>query len=220
MLSVVVLIAAQILVLGQASLFQKFFFGTNPILVVSSVMGLGLLCLYVLTNQGWYEILTTGRTPRGVLFSCVAATLLVVPTIFVDITQPFPRDMNVLLPASLMFYPTMGYVVEIVFHLLPLTILLVGIGSLFDKRHRQKLLWGAVFVVALLEPVFQVLLGYAEQPFDWKALYISIHLYIFNLLQLYVFQRFGFLHMYGFRMIYYLHWHIIWGTVRLPILFS
>jgi len=219
-LSVAVLIATHFLALGQASLFQRFFSGADPVLVVSSVMGLGVLCLCVLASQGQYEILNPGLALRGALFSSVAATFLVVPTILVDIVHPFSHDMNVLPPASLMFYPIMGYVVEIVFHLLPLTVLVVGLSSVFDKRHRPKLLWGTVFVVALLEPAFQVSLGYAEQPFDWKALYISIHLYIFNLVQLYVFQRFGFLHMYGLRMIYYLHWHIIWGTLRLPILFS
>jgi hypothetical protein len=31
--------------------------------------------------------------------------------------------------------------------------------------------------------------------------------------------RYGFLSMYAFRLVYYLHWHIVWGYLRLQLLF-
>jgi hypothetical protein len=38
-------------------------------------------------------------------------------------------------------------------------------------------------------------------------------------LQLYVFRRFDFASMYAFRLVYYAYWHILWGVIRLKVLF-
>ncbi len=220
MLSTVIMAATTILTLEQAFLFQRFFSSYNPLMVVGLTTVVGLFCLYFLNSGEWYSVHKIARAREGILFSSVVATCLVLPTILVDIAQPFPRDMNVLLPASLLFYPTMGFVVEVIFHLLPLTILLVGPGIILSGRHKPKLLWGATIIVAFVEPAFQVAFAYVGQTLDWKAFYLSVHLFIFGLVQLYVFRRYGFLQMYGFRLIYYLHWHVIWGSLRLPLLFS
>jgi hypothetical protein len=50
--------------------------------------------------------------------------------------------------------------------------------------------------------------------------YMWIHLFVFNFLQMLVFKRYDFLKMYMFRLVYYLLWHIVWGSVRLGLLFS
>lgn len=220
MLSAVIMAATAILTLEQAFLFQRFFSGFNPLMVVALTTVVGVFCLYFLNSGEWYSVHNFERAREGILFSSLVATCLVLPTILVDIAQPFSRDMNVLLPASLLFYPTMGFVAEVIFHLLPLTILLAGSGVILSGRHKSKLFWGATIIVALAEPAFQVSFAYAGQMLDWKAFYISVHLFIFGLVQLYVFRRYGFLQMYGFRLIYYLHWHVIWGSLRLPLLFS
>jgi hypothetical protein len=48
---------------------------------------------------------------------------------------------------------------------------------------------------------------------------VGVHIYVFNALQLYVFKRYDFLSMYAFRLVYYLHWHVVWGYMRLQLLF-
>ena len=43
--------------------------------------------------------------------------------------------------------------------------------------------------------------------------------FVIAVLQLYVFRRFDFASMYSFRLVYYAWWHILWGTIRLSVLF-
>ena len=38
-----------------------------------------------------------------------------------------------------------------------------------------------------------------------------------NLTLLSIFRRYGFFAMYGFRVAYYMIWHIIWGYIRLQV---
>lgn len=39
------------------------------------------------------------------------------------------------------------------------------------------------------------------------------------LLQLHVFRRFDFVSMLSLRLVYYVYWHLIWGAIRLRVLF-
>ena len=58
-----------------------------------------------------------------------------------------------------------------------------------------------------------------SEPFSWADVYTWVHVFAIALLQLYVFRRFDFTSMYVFRLIYYAYWHIIWGVLRLELLF-
>jgi hypothetical protein len=51
------------------------------------------------------------------------------------------------------------------------------------------------------------------------VVFVFFHLLTFNLVQFWLFRKFGFLVMYILRMIYYLFWHILWGIWRLDFLF-
>jgi hypothetical protein len=53
----------------------------------------------------------------------------------------------------------------------------------------------------------------------WVAAYTWIHVFVIAFLQLYVFRRFDFVSMYSFRLFYYAYWHILWGVIRLEVLF-
>ncbi|MCB9291467.1 MAG: hypothetical protein H6560_29470 [Lewinellaceae bacterium] len=44
---------------------------------------------------------------------------------------------------------------------------------------------------------------------------MSLHIFLINLIQLWLFKRYDFVSMYTFRLVYYLIWHIGWGWVRL-----
>ena len=78
-------------------------------------------------------------------------------------------------------------------------------------------MWIGIFVVAALEPTFQV--TSEEEPSSWAAAYTWAHILAFGLLQLYVFRRYDFLSLYSFRLFYYAYWHIAWGVMRLELLF-
>jgi cobalamin biosynthesis protein CobD/CbiB len=82
---------------------------------------------------------------------------------------------------------------------------------------RERVVWIGILVVAVLEPFFQVL--FEKKPFTWGAAYTWVHVFAIAFLQLYVFRRFDFVTMYAFRLIYYAYWHILWGVIRLNVLF-
>jgi hypothetical protein len=61
---------------------------------------------------------------RGVGVSAAIATLFGVWQICADLlVTRFPKDINVPSPQSWLFYPAIGYVVEVFFHALPLALL-------------------------------------------------------------------------------------------------
>lgn len=113
----------------------------------------------------------------------------------------------------------MAYVVEICFHVAPLALLLVILGRLFRTLDSNRLVWICIFIAASLEPVFQLRLGFSRKLLSGLAVFVGVHIFAFNLFELYVFRRYGFVSMYSFRLAYYLSWHIVWGSLRLQLLF-
>jgi hypothetical protein len=148
------------------------------------------------------------------------AVLLASITVLLDLRIVFPRDLNVTFPLSLLFYPAIGFVVEVVFHLLPLAVLLPVLTSRRLALESNRAMWDAMVVVSLLEPAFQVgpMLGSPHYP-SWAVAFLAGHLLVFNLLQLFAFKRYDFMAMYAMRLAYYAVWHVAWGHVRLRVLF-
>lgn len=203
---------------NPAGFFQSFFGSIDPLIAVAIIAVVGVASLGFLQWRGWFEIFTMRGTLRGMFVSAIIATLFGIEVVIAETTNIFrlPADTNVPLPWSLMFYPVMGYVVEVVFHALPLALLLAVLGPLFKKLNMPDPIWLCILVVSLLEPIFQVR---SEQPFSLAQAYIGLHVFAINFLQLYVFRRYGFVSMYSFRLFYYLYWHILWGALRLQWLF-
>ncbi|HEX7285403.1 MAG TPA: hypothetical protein VF532_04435 [Candidatus Angelobacter sp.] len=211
--------ATTILYLFRVPYFRPYFGGINPPAAIALTAVLGAFSLRFLLTQGWFQIYT-GETRRGMILSAAVATLFAVVVIAVDLTAGFPRDLNVPAPSSLLFYPVMAYVVEICFHAVPLALLLWFLGRPFQALDRKRLLWMCLCLTATLEPVFQVWTGYAAgKAFSWLGVYVGLQVFAINLLQLLVFWRYGFVAMYFFRLVYYIYWHIAWGSLRLKLLF-
>ena len=74
-------------------------------------------------------------------------------------------------------------------------------------------------VVAFLEPIFQTALGFSQPYPTWVTGYVFVNIFLINLFQLLIFKRYDFVSMYSFRLVYYAIWHIVWGQVRLNLLF-
>jgi hypothetical protein len=148
---------------------------------------------------------------RGMAFSTIFATLLGIGQVFADLVIRFPKDLNVPPPQSLLFYPVMAYVVEVCFHALPLALVLAVLGPLSKEVNTNVLVWLCFLPVASLEPIVMRRLGFSA--------YVGLFVFAFNLLQLYVFRRYDFVSMYSFRLVYYVHWHVLWGYLRLRLLY-
>ena len=212
----VFVVTASILPSSEAD-FQRFLGNVDPLLVVvaSSLAGAAALALLYATYG--FEILKGRATLRGIGVSAMLATLLGVAIIVADLLLGYPEGINVPMPQALLFYPAIGFVAEILFHVVPLALVLLVLTPFRKRLGSDRTVWLGIFLVAALEPIFQV--TFEDAPFSGIARYTLGHVFIIALLQLMVFRRYDFVSMYAFRLFYYAYWHIIWGVIRLKVLF-
>jgi hypothetical protein len=184
-------------------------------IVAIALAGAGLLAL--LHSRNGFAIWLPSKLERFILVAGLAGLMAGI-MIAVDSRVIFPADLNVLFPQSLLFYPVIDYAVQIIFHLLPLAVLLL-LGSWFwPEASISAILWPSLLFVAMLEPILQITFFVGEFP-NWTVAFIAFHIFVFNVIELALFQRYDFITMFSFRLIYYLLWHILWGSFRLRLLF-
>lgn len=220
-LSVLLLVVA-LMVVGLYQLDRRFLdllFKVNRPLGLTLVVVLvgGLLLTYLFRRQ-WF-VLAGDDLGRGLGLAALGAVVFGVMIIVVDGLAPYPPDTNAAWPDAWLFYPMIGFVAEVVFHLAPLAILLSVLTSPVLGLDFDRVVGTTLVVVAVLEPVFQTILTLSNPMPVWAKTYMAFHILAINLTGLYLFRRFGFLPMYALRLFYYLIWHILWGYLRLEILF-
>jgi hypothetical protein len=220
-----VILALSLAVAGVAAILQswdplllpRFIGPTHPLIAFPLISALGVGLLSLLHTRGWFAICRRKRL-EGLWRPCALAALLALITIVVDLQVPFPADLNVLFPKSLLFYPAIGFLVEVVFHVLPLAVLLTAVTAIHRNLGREKATVICILFVSLLEPVYQTLPMAASPHYPvWTVAVVGLNLTLFNLLQLFVFQRYDFIAMYSVRLVYYLLWHVVWGHLRLEV---
>jgi hypothetical protein len=216
-ISFVIAILSGILYIRNAPIFQPFFGKINPLLAIFLITLLGTILITSLLSRGWFSIYKAGEF-KGILVAAGLAALPGLVIILIDLKAVFPEDVNRPFPDSLFFYPIFGYVVEVVFHMLPLALFLFILTSIF-KLSFEKVIWPCILVVALLEPFFQTALGFSQPYPAWVTVYVFANIFLINIFQLLIFKRYDFVSMYSFRLVYYLIWHITWGYLRLKLLF-
>ena len=209
------LAASAVLSRSSGNVYRFLFDDLDPLLVTAAAAVLGVAALRHLALLGWFQAAAaSGR--RLVLASVLGATLTI-PVIVVDLFGGFPADMNVRFPESLLFYPSIAVVAESAFHLVPLALIATAWRWTSLDLSRTRLF--SIGIAALIEPTLQVVWGSAMSP-AWANACVGIHLLVFNVVALEIFRRSGFVALYAFRVGYYVIWHIVWGYVRLPLLFD
>jgi len=198
--------------------FRPYLGGVNPLVAIALTILLGVVLLSFLLSRGWFVIYGKENL-RGLLVSSGLAALMAVGMILVDLKIVFPDDINKLFPESLLFYPSIAYVVEVLFHILPLSVLLIVLTFLSKSLSYERIIWPCILLVSLIEPIYQTILGLSTPVPALATGYVGVHIFVINLLQLLIFRRYDFMSMYSFRLVYYLLWHIVWGYVRLRLLF-
>ncbi|MDH4065176.1 MAG: hypothetical protein OEW19_12315 [Acidobacteriota bacterium] len=218
-IAIVLLAVTGILSLVETGVFQPYFGGLPPLMVVAVVIVLGGVCLsWLMSRHG----LRLGMVPSGtgnLRVPVAAATLMAIVVIAVDVAVGYPRDINVAPPASLVFYPLIACVAEIVFHVAPLTLLLLVLGPVFRRGVPRGSAAIVVCLAALPESVFQVRLGATGDGPSVLDMFTGVHLFVFGLVALSIFRRYDFASMLAFRLVYYLYWHVVWGYLRLSLRF-
>lgn len=213
----VVLLFTLMLLPSSSVYFRRFLGEVDPILVVVLASAVGAGALWALQARFHFAVLLGKATLRGLGLSAVLATIMAVAIVIADLLIRYPQDMNVPMPQALHFYPAIGLIAETVFHVLPLALMLHLLSLPGQWIGKERVVWLGIFLVAMLEPTFHVLFG--GKAFTWGSAYTWIHVFAIAVLQLYVFRRFDFMSMYAFRMFYYAYWHILWGMIRLRVLF-
>ena len=201
--------------------FRRFLGGLNPLIGVCLAFILGLFLLSGLLSRGWFSIYKSENL-GGLFFSSSLAANFALVIILLESARvvAFPADLNIPFPGSLLFYPVIGFVVEIIFHVLPLSLVLLFLPSVSKRLTYRTIIWPCLLLISLLEPMIQIILGFSAQYPLWTNLYGNfIHVYLINLCQLVIFKRYDFISMYSFRLVYYILWHIVWGHLRLNLLF-
>ena len=206
--------AAVVLGRSDGNVYAFLIGDLDPVLLTTALALAGAASLRHLASLGWFRARAPSR--RSVGLAALLGAALTAPAIVIDLLGGFPAELNVRFPESVLFYPSIAVVAESVFHLVPLALVAtVWRWTAFDRSRARRLAMGAA---ALIEPVLQVAWGSDMSP-TWANTLVGIHLLVFNLVALEIFRRAGFVALYGFRVGYYLVWHITWGYVRLPLLF-
>jgi hypothetical protein len=197
--------------------FQRLFGKLNPYLLYVGLTVLGLALLWILQQRFGFIVLTGKGTLTGLGRAAIYALVMGVVIVAVDFILLYPENINVPVPQAWLYYPAAGFAAEVIFHLLPLSLLLLALSPLAGRLRNEKLLWITILITAAVEPVFQAL--FSGEGFAIRNIYTTIHVYVFGLLQLMLFKRFDFISMYALRIFYYAIWHVIWGVIRLGVLF-
>jgi len=216
-ISVFIAILTIILYFRNAILFQAFFGKLHPFLAVFIVILLGITLSVFFLSRGWFLVYKAGEY-KGFLVAAGLAALPGSVIILIDLIAVFPADTNRPFPDALFFYPIFGFVVEVIFHMLPLALLLFILTSMF-KLNFERVIWPCILVVALLEPIFQTVLEFSRPYPAWVTVCVFANILLINLIQLSIFKRYDFVSMFSFRLVYYAIWHIVWGIIRLKSLF-
>jgi hypothetical protein len=212
-----VLIFTIVLLPSSAAHFRRFYGEVNAIAVILGAAAAGAAALWVLQSTYQFTLLKGRATLRGMALSAASATLLAVAIVIADFIVRYPQDLNVPMPQALLFYPAIGFVAEIVFHIVPLALVLLALKPFAGWMGEGRAVWGGILLVAVVEPTFQVL--FLGSALTWADVYTWVHVFAIAVLQLVVFRRFDFASMYAFRLFYYAYWHILWGVIRLEVLF-
>jgi hypothetical protein len=187
--------------------FSNFGFGLSPTVFLLLIGSAGFLALWHLRLSGFFQPSNDfGLTGAAIVVAL--ASVLALPAILIDFFSPFPKSLNVVLPDGLLFYPAIGLVAQTVCFVVPAA-MVFGL-----TRHLAV----TIITVALVETAFQVAFGMSE-ALSARDFLVAAQLFGISVVQVVLFRRHGFLVMFGFRLVYYLHWHILWGHLRLGLLF-
>lgn len=203
---------------GRTDDFEEFLGRTPPLLVMAVAAIAGAAGLRFLEVRRWCREPDRAVPRRAVGEPAAVAIAFAGLAITADVTIGFSQDMNTPWPRSLLFYPAIALVAEVVFHLVPLALVVAVARWRFADHGSGRRVWTAVAVVAVIETAFQVA-DAVGNPEPAIAVFVGPHLFAIGAYELTALRRFGFVSIAVFRLTYYLLWHISWGEVRLWALF-
>ena len=143
----------------------------------------------------------------GIILGAVILVLQIT-THFNDVSlhETGVKSVDIPLPTALYVYPAAAVLVEILYRLLPVPLLVWGIGNVILRgRFHTAVFWVVAALVATLEPLSQsvVFLHHPE-----ILIPLSAFIYGVNLVGMWLFWRYGFVAALLLRIGFYLVWHL------------
>ena len=218
------LIGISILVVGGITLasrnrsvdFSLYFGELPPPVAATSACIFGLVALLVVQKHFGFCVVRSRPNWWGWIIAVAAAVPFMVSVTLADLFLRFPADINVPLPIAAVFYPTIGFVAQMMLHVTPFVVVLSVLTRLFPASNNSHRVWLSTLFAALPEAVFQI--GWSRAPGGGLSMldaFVATHLFGFGLVELVLFRRFDYVSMYLFRLTYYGYWHILWGSIRI-----
>lgn len=196
--------------------FIRFLGDVNIFILLCSLAIAGYFILRFLRQFGFF--IYRSKEVGSLKYLIAAPFLFFCLVLVVDNIWSFPPDINIPFPYSIFFYPIIAFIVEVIFHLIPLTIFLIILRYIFSVKVSSALLLIVFVIIGMMEAFYQALDASETNSFG-LGVFVFIHLLGINMIQLWIFKKFDFISMYLFRLVYYLFWHILWGILRLHVLF-
>jgi len=190
----------------------------NPLVSITIISMVGFVCFNILIKKDWFAVFQA-ENRGGYGIAAILSIVFCFEAIVLDLVFRFPKDMNILFPNSILYYPIVGFVVNILFHVIIVTIVMGLLWLIAPHVKVEKTIWIAILLTALVEPVYQMIFGVKANGWTWLVVLTGIHVMLINLAQLFLFRRYDFVSIYAMRLMFYLLWHIVWGMVRLNVLF-
>jgi hypothetical protein len=188
--------------------------GVNSWLGILLVASLGFLALKLAPRAGfpdlWDEDISNRQ--RFIRPMVVGIAFGIGQVVLVSLTLGLEIPM-VAFPLAVPVYLSGGILMEMVFHLIPVVLLVWFFANvLLKQRWQEQVFWIVAILLSLLEPVAQTAGLYQMGLISSPVLAAILFSFIFaaNLVPLYFFRRYGFLAPVTWRLSNYLIWHIIW----------
>lgn len=215
-LSLSVLSITLILTYIDYDTFSRFLGDINPVLAILITIITGFSIFKFLLSKTQFVIYKKHNLKTYLIITSIAV-IFGIEVIAADIwLVDYSADINILFPKSLLFYPSIGYIVEVFFHLLPISLIIIFLTS-FKKFNINIIVWISIIIVSIIEPLYQI--WFTDLSSLTTTIYTGIHVFLISIIQLLIFKYLDFITMYLFRLIFYFIWHILWGHFRLDLLF-
>ena len=217
-LFVVVMLCTVLVRIQNRNIFRTHLGSANPLVSIPIIAMIGFVCFSILIKQEWFAVFQSVNR-KGYRLAAILSIVFCLEAIMLDLVFRFPMGMNIPFPNSLIYYPAVGFVVNILFHVIMVTIVTGLLQLIAPHMTVEKTIWIAILLTAMVEPVYQMIFGAKVNGWTWLVVLTGVHVMLINLAQLFLFRRYDFVTMYAMRLMFYLLWHIVWGMVRLNILF-
>lgn len=209
-MSAVIVIAIAVASQDQTVDFTPYFAGLPPLTVAVIVCLAGIVALRLLQQLVGFCVKSARTGWAGWVMAAGMAIPFMATVTLADLILEFPPDINVRLPTSLVFYPAMAFIAQITLHIVPFGVVLWTLTRMASTWPKERRVWLSIILAALPEAAFQFAGSHVHGGgLQAMSVFVAVQLFLFGLVELYLYRRLDFVCMYLFRLTYYGYWHIL-----------